>query len=214
MSARRKLLPELRRYSGAMKRLLISGIASAVLIGTAAQVAVPRYAREYQSSCWSASFVFPRAVHTNGWNRPDVLGAELNGYTAIHWQVTQPASGLRHVPKPDQCGYQVVLTLEPAHAKRLAADIAAAQAQHQKRFSSAKARLALARRAQAEARYPGRSLPWHARPTISPDLKQYVPAEGRWMNWGDCCPYDGHRGRNLYVHADSAVAVVNFPASD
>jgi hypothetical protein len=196
-----------------VKKLVVGGVVGTLLLGAAVQVVAPRYAREYESSCWASSLSRPRRVHTNSWDRPDVLGAELTGYTAVHWQVTDSKSALR-VLTPDECAYQLVLDLQPAHARRLAAEIAAAEALHQRRFTAGKDRLALARRAAAEARAPERSLPWHPRPAIAPDLRRYVPAGGRWESYGGCCPQQGHRDRSLYVNAHTAVAVVEFSFTD
>lgn len=196
-----------------MKKLLVGGVVGVLLIGVGAQTVLPRHTREYRSSCWASALSGPQRVHTNSWNRPDVLGAELTGYTAVHWQVSEAHLSPPGVPGPDKCSYQLVLDLEPAHARRLAADIAAAEGLHQQRLTSQRQRSALARRTQAETRFPGRSLPWHPRPTVWPDLKRYVPTHGRWERYGGCCPEDGHRSRSLYVNPYSAVAVVDLHAA-
>lgn len=182
----------------------------AVLIGAAAHAVLPRYASTYESSCWASLLTDQQAVQTKPWDRSEVLGAELDGYTAVHWQVRRPESFLTGIPEPGACEYQLVLNLEPTHARRLTAAIESEQARHQQRFDSVTTRILLAQRAAAEARFPNKRLPWQPQPFIWPQLEQFVPAEGRWENWGGCCPYPTNRPRRLYVNPKHAVAVVTF----
>jgi hypothetical protein len=185
---------------------------AAVLVSVSAGgvAVVPAYARSYDSSCWASLLTDSKTVHTTSWSGrgADDLGADLAGYTRIHWQVARPRLSSRHVP-PDACEYQVVLHLRPQHARRLTLDMAAWARRRETLVNPPHARM-LARRDVSGVRYV-RATALTPALDIWPGLQPFVAADARWVSQpGYHYAHRGPRWRQMRLDPEHAIAVVSF----
>jgi hypothetical protein len=180
---------------------------SVIVGGTAV---VPVHARSYDSSCWASLLTDQKTVHTTPWSGrgTDDLGADLAGYTAIHWQVARPRLSSRY-PSPDMCEYQAVVQLRPEHARRLS--MAMVEWVRRREVQADPARTQIPARSRMSSQWSVRATTRTRQLPIWPDLLPFVATDGRWvLQPDDHAVQRGPRWRQMRLDTEHAIALVTF----